>query len=341
MTNVVRRWLRWLRARWDAVLAWVAHGSGEDGRAPQPRPSRDTGHTGLVRRILRIVHDPLLEGNDRRLRESQGWRDPTALSDGFIQDLSACSQGRVRFQIEDWILEDEFPRKQDGFRYSPKGFVHSLRTGQGFHQPDRIDYRQLIERFDILGRVARGEVDEVWMFGFPFAGYYESVMAGPGAFWCNAPPLEGTSAAGRRFVIMGFNYERGVGEMLESFGHRAESILGRVFSGAHGESNLWERFTRHHASHPGRAQVGTMHFAPNSERDYDWGNRGFVPSGCDDWLSFPPLSGTMRSVNCEEWGGGDIREHHRWWFAHLPNVEGQSNGISHNWWKYVIDPNQA
>jgi len=28
---------------------------------------------------------------------------------------------------------------------------------------------------------------------------------------------------------MGFNYERGVGEMLEDLGHRAESILSHVF----------------------------------------------------------------------------------------------------------------
>jgi hypothetical protein len=341
MTTLVRRLLKGLRSRWNALLAWTGRGSGEDDRVFVPRPSRGTGYTRLMSRILLIVHDPLLESQDRRLRESQDWRDPTVLCDEFIEDLSVCSHGRVRFQIEDRILVDEFPRKEDGFRYSPKGFVHSLRTGQGFHQPDRLDYPRLIEQFGILERVKRGEIDEIWMFGFPYAGYYESAMGGPGAYWCNAPPLEGTFAAGRRFVMMGFNYERGVGEMLESYGHRVESILGRVFSGTHGESNLWEQFIRHHASHPGRAQVGTMHFAPNSERDYDWGNRRFVPSGCDDWLSFPPLTGTMRSVNCEEWGGGDIREHHKWWFAHLPYAEGGSNGISFNWWKYAVDPNRA
>ena len=31
----------------------------------------------------------------------------------------------------------------------------------------------------------------------------------------------------RRFVIMGFSYERGVGEMLENMGHRAEFDHGK------------------------------------------------------------------------------------------------------------------
>ena len=64
----------------------------------------------------------------------------------------------------------------------------------------------------------------MWLWGFPYAGYYESIMAGPGAFWCNAPALKETGQAQRRFIIMGYNYQRGVGEMLENLGHRAESL---------------------------------------------------------------------------------------------------------------------
>ncbi|NIS82218.1 MAG: hypothetical protein GTO14_18885 [Anaerolineales bacterium] len=163
-------------------------------------------------------------------------------------------------------------------------------------------------------------------------------MGGPGAFWCNAPPLAGSEDAGRRFVIMAFNYERGSGEMLESFGHRAESILAQVYVDHDAEANLWQRFTRHDRSHPGKAEVGTVHFAPNSERDYDWGNRRFVPSRCDDWLQPPGFQGEPRLVNCEEWGNGDIRLHHLWWFRHFPHFEGQTGGVSNNWWNYVLNP---
>ena len=135
---------------------------------------------------------------------------------------------------------------------------------------------------------------------------------------------------------MGFSYERGVGEMLEDLGHRTESILEHVFHGTRGEANLWQRFTRYDLVAPGRAQVGNVHFAPNSLRDYDWGNPRTVLSGCDDWLAFPDLRGDYRPVNCAEWGNGDIRRHHTWWLSHLPKVSGRIRGISNNWWKYII-----
>ncbi|MEK6587914.1 MAG: hypothetical protein AABY97_03635, partial [Chloroflexota bacterium] len=174
-----------------------------------------------------------------------------------------------------------------------------------------------------------------------YGGYYESRMAGPGSFWCNSPPLEGWGEARRRFVVMGFNYERGVGEMLESFGHRTESILAKAFENVALSENLWERFTRYDQRHPGQAEVGNIHFAPNSERDYDWGNRRMVSSSCDDWNGFPDLTGQRRMINSEEWGNGDIRRHHLWWFRHLPHVEGETNGVLNNWWAYILDPNRV
>jgi len=58
----------------------------------------------------------------------------------------------------------------------------------------------------------------------PDAGFWESARAGRGAYSCNSPPIKGIRTS-NLFVIMGFNYERGAGEMLESFGHRVESIL--------------------------------------------------------------------------------------------------------------------
>ena len=176
-------------------------------------------------------------------------------------------------------------------------------------------------------------------------------MVGQGAYWCNAPPVEGVACA-RRFVVMGFNYERGVGEMLENFGHRTESILTRVYGSwrewggwapARGErGHAWDRFTAYEAVVPGEAGCGTVHFAPNSARDYDWGNPTPVWSTCDDWLHYPALTGRRRRVDCREWGGGDIRAHHRWWLAHLPRAAGRdASGRLHNWWTYAVDVNLA
>ncbi len=305
----------------------------------QPLRAMATPAEAVWPKILVISFNPIVPvSGGRSLTEALGWHDASGLADAYAADLAEASGGYYRCQIADRLTVDDFPQKADGYRYSGQEYLAAWRARRGFHQPDWMDYTRVIDEFGLVKRVRDGQIDEVWLFGFPYAGFYESRMAGPGAFWCNAPPLEGTARAGRRFVIMGFNYERGVGEMLESFGHRAESILSYVFRARRGPANLWERFTRYEKSHPGRAEVGTVHFAPNSRQDYDWGNRSPVLSRCDNWYRYPDLSGEPRLVDCRQWGNGDIRKHHLWWLSHFPRLGGSSNGILDNWWAYVVDP---
>lgn len=297
----------------------------------------------LTSRVLLIIHTPRIpsEGG-RKLHQVLRWNDPDDLVRRYIADVRECSYGRANFEIVERVEVDGFPVKQDGFVYTPETYLRCWRGRSGFHQPDGVDYHQLLDEFEVVAQVNSGVIDEVWLFGFPYAGYDESIMVGPNAIWCNAPPLAPVGSAARatrRFIVMGFNYERGVGEMLEDLGHRAESILSHIFRRS-GEANLWERFTRYEKTHPRQAECGNVHFAPNSERDYDWGNPRYVLSRCDAWLNFPDLSAPSRRVNCAEWGNGDIRQHHLWWFQHFPHVDGASHGTSHNWWEYVVDPNR-
>jgi len=293
----------------------------------------------ITRKVLMITHNPVLKTQGgRTLKEHFRWNDPDTLAGGYIDDVRECSYGYANYEVVERLVIDGYPLKRDGFRYDERSYLEAWRS-RHFHDPDGVDYLELVREFDMIERVNSGQIDEVWLFGHPYGGYWESIMCGPGASWCNAPPLAGTEGAHRKFVIMGFNFERGVGEMLEDLGHRAESILYKVFEGARGDANLFERFTRYDKTHPGRAECGNVHFAPNSQRDYDWGNPRPVLSGCDTWYNFPDLSGDPRTVTCAEWGNGDIREHHRWWFRHFPHLKGESNGIAWNWWQYVIDPN--
>lgn len=269
-----------------------------------------------------------------------GWNDPEALARRYIAEVRRCSYGYANYRITDRIVVHGFPIKRDGFRYTEESYLGALQIGK-LHDPDEVDYLELVRQFDLISRVDSGDVDEVWLFAFPGAGYWESIMAGPGAFWCNAPEMEGTGHCSRRFVVMGFNYERGVGEMLEDLGHRAESILTRVFDRTSGEADLFERYTRYDLTHPGRAEMGTIHFAPNSLSDYDWGNPRPVLSRCDSWYDFPDLNLEPRVVTCDEWGGGNTRAHHFWWLSHFPHLTGRSDGVSWNWWEYVVDPNRV
>lgn len=295
----------------------------------------------IHRRVLAIIHNPVFRSRSgQKIRQVFGWNDPDQLAKAYIEDIHWCSFGYANYEIAERIEVDGFPMKLDNFTYTEASFLQAWQT-QRFHQPDAVDYLRLVHEFDMIPKINSGQIDEVWLFGFPYGGYYESIMAGPGAFWCNAPPLAGTEGAARRFVIMGFNYERGVGEMFEDLGHRAESIMSKVFERTKGETNLFERFTRYDLKFPGQAEVGNVHFAPNSVRDYDWDNPRPVLSRCDTWYRFPDLSGEARRVITAEWGGGDIRAHHRWWLRHFPHITGETNGISHNWWEYVIDPNRV
>lgn len=295
--------------------------------------------SSISRKVTLIHHVPRVpELQDQRLHEVLGWNNPEELVELFIQELREVSGGLADYQIAAEIEEDLFPRKLDGFQYNSKSYLAAMRGVGGFHRPDGIDYQKILLTHNVFDNVRSGKIDEVWMMGFPYAGYYESIMVGPGAFWCNAPPIKEKKQSGRRFVVMGFNYERGLGEMLESYGHRAESIMSEVYRRNQGAENYWERFIRHEQSHPGGAEVGSIHFAPNSTHDYDWGNHHKVLSNCDAWLEFPPLLDLPRKVNCSEWGGGEIREHHRWWFRHLPRASGETNGVLNNWWSYILDP---
>ncbi|HEX5690165.1 MAG TPA: hypothetical protein VFX76_09190 [Roseiflexaceae bacterium] len=298
---------------------------------PQRRPP------GVVRpRVLQIVFDPTVSSEGgRKLREILRWNDPDVLARQYIDDLAASSGGYLNYQIVDRIEVDAFPLKADGFRYTGEEFVRGWRERR-MHEPDLVDYPALLREFDLVARRARGEFDEVWLFAFPYAGFWESTMVGRGAFWCNSPPVPNSQHCDSRFVVMGFSCERGVDCMLENFGHRVESIMTHVFRGHPPQYNLWERFTRYDQIAPGQSQCGNVHFAPSSARDYDWGNPRAVVSYCDDWYSFPHLPGKARRVDRSEWGNGDMRAHHIWWLDHLPRVAGETYGVSNNWWEYLL-----
>ena len=173
-------------------------------------------------------------------------------------------------------MRDGFPVKADGFRYDAAGFLRCWREVRGFDTPDAADYTASLPEFDVIRRINAGEIDEVWLFGPPYAGYYESPMAGPGAFWCNSPPLTAPVRHAARLPAP----LRGDGLQLRARRGRDAGELRPPRRVDHGP-----RLRRAPAAGqplgalhplrpvaPGQAALGNVHFAPNSERDYDWGN---------------------------------------------------------------------
>jgi hypothetical protein len=318
-------------------------------KEPSPAPSQPAGMpdstdevaTITTSKVMVIVYDPTMD-DGQKLSQKMNWHRPDDLVAAFTGDILKFSHGMARYQIVQRVVVDEFPAKVDGYRYTPQAYLDILRGAAQPHTPQDVDYAAILTSFNILSKVSSSEIDEVWVFAFPHAGFYESSMGGAGAFWCNAPALKNTAQCPRRFVLMGFSFERYVGEMLESFGHRTESMMTKTFEKLTGDANLWTRFIRFEKSAPGKAACGNIHYAPNSQRDYDWNNPTVVSSECYDWLlNFPNFKGDVRTVTAAEWGSGDIRLHHQWWLNHIPHAAGRRNGIHNNWWQYIIDPNKA
>jgi hypothetical protein len=307
-------------------------------------------------KVLLIILNPMMDAaSGTRLSGEMDWARPDDLVSRFIAEVLQASGGLVRYRVAERIQLDEFPALADGFRYTAQTYRDVLNRKVAPHAPSGVDYSAILERFDVKRRVESGEIDEVWLMGFPHAGLYESVMAGPGAFWCNAPPLAQTSRWKRRCVIMGFSFERELGEMLHSYNHRAEAIMARMFGSLNflawaykpnrvpatvsldQKLNLFEQFILFDQIAPGRAGVGTVHYAPNGARDYDLGSPRMVSSNCYDWLQFPKFQADVRMVSASEWGGGSERAYQRWWMNHLPKTAGRRDGIHINWWQYIAN----
>lgn len=310
----------------------------------------------VTARVLLAIYDPVMNPvSGAKLSQLMKWQQPDDLANAYIQDILETSSGLARYQIVQRLELNEFPVKTDGYRYDPHTYLEVLKGVQPAHKPEGADYKAILTGLKVLPRIAMREIDEVWLFAFPHAGFYESSMAGAGAFWCNSPPLQIEPVPTRRFIVMGFSYERGVGEMLESFGHRCESLVSKAFNcqefvdwayrpervpaTANPPLNPFQQFLCFDQIAPGKSGIGTIHYAPNSDHDYDWNNPRSVPSNCHDWKNFPKFKDDVRQVTADEWGRGNIRSHHKWWLQHIPRFPGRTGGVANNWWQYMIDPN--
>jgi hypothetical protein len=173
-------------------------------------------------------------------------------------------------------------------------------------------------------------------------------MAGPGAFFINGGVYPEVPTK-RPFAFYGFNYERGVAEMLHNTCHRTEATLNRIFGkwNLKDPKNDWDLFSANESQSSGYAGVGTCHWPANAEHDYDYGNERVVQSWAEDFLNYPNLScrdrkSRMKPVSRDTWAmpiDGRVDHHWNymvWYFTLLPRAPGVSaEGRQNNWWKYV------
>lgn len=299
-------------------------------------------------RVLLYVFDPIMENmGGQRMHDAYGWQDPVTLTNSVISDLRTSSHGNASYEVVDTQIVDEYPRAIDGFQYDDASFDIAWRN-RDFHSgppygDNMFDYRRFLERNDIVPRINSGDIDEVWIYSGPDSGTWESTMVGDGSYWLNSSPVPIDSD--RAFAVMGWNFERGVGEAIHSFGHRAESIMVHCYgSWAPNRNTTWNRFTLLDRDAPGLGGVGNVHFPVNGLSDYDYNNARSVQSNADAWYSYPALNNDRRSFNAREWSPNSAdpqREYLNWWYAHMPHVPGRApDGKLADWWRYLTDIDQ-
>lgn len=295
-------------------------------------------------KVLVLNYDPLVPSEkNRRLSEVFQWGSPERLAARFKAEMEFAAGGYLKFEIVEWRNLNEIYALKDGYRYKVEEYVFNRRNNSGWHKPGEPDYPGVLEEQEVAALIDAGKVDEVWIFSDHYFGVWEASMAGPGAFFINGGVYPQVPSQ-RPFAFYGFNYERGVAEMMHDASHRTESTLNRVY----GQWNLkeprsnWDKFSANDQQSNGVAGVGTCHWPANANGDYDYGNERVVQSWADDYLNYPNLTFTKKPVSRATWGRGAGNNAHldymSWYFAHVPRAAGVNpDGRQNNWWKYIMD----
>lgn len=304
----------------------------------------------ITRKVYVIAYDPLLS-NGQNLSTYLKWYSRDTLSQQTIDFFKSVTNNRVQYSIvATTVITDEWPAKMDGFRYDETSYLDVIQGRATPHSPDNVDYSAIVnsDRLDICGKANRGEIDEVWMYNGPFFGFYESTLAGPGAFWFNSPPVPETNSCNRLIPIMGPSPQREVDCAIENFGHRTESTLDKVYGWreANETSNSWEKYALVKALAPSYTYsgCGTVHYPPNGITDYDYADSAAVLTNCADFYNYPNLNDPVTvamAATCSDWSCSQLN-YFRYWFEHLPRAPGcGSDYFSSDWWVYFASPVRA
>jgi len=286
--------------------------------------------------------DPIMpQYNNQLCHQAYNWNDPITLTEGYIHENVEASGNYTYYNLTHWEWIDDWPIKSNNFKYDPDTYDDCW-VGGNCYSPDIMDYPANISNYNIDDKINSKLFEEVWFWGGPAFGYYESAMAGPGAFYINGGTYTNVDTD-RPFVVMGFNYERRVTEMMHSNGHRAENHMRRAYSYTWNQANPvtnWDKYT----SNRGRTNstvfgVGDIHFPANGDSDYDYADPTYVTSTALDWANYPNLTGATTSINRSAWAVPDYSfGYMKFWFNQLPKADGiNADGRMNNWWKYIYD----
>jgi hypothetical protein len=316
-------------------------------------------------KVVVVYEDPKLPmfGN-KRIHECMNtpsvkerlWNDPIALSADYKKTLEEVSGNVVDYEIVKEIQADHFFTflKNDPLkRHLTLDEISRLLSEPEWKTLKSVgtsyDYNGMIKFYGLDKLCDNEGIHEVWVWTFPYCGMYESHMMGEKAFFINSDPDTITTCKGL-LNIMGLNYERDLACAMESYGHRFESTMMKVYGWwkydkktSKEELTTWERYAGYSKIYNkfdvGKSNIGNIHYPPNGQIDYNWNNKDRVLSYADEWLNYPNVKESKaRWIDCAEWDCSHIG-YMKWWFMHIPHYKGinPKDGKLNNWWLYVVD----
>jgi cysteine-rich repeat protein len=313
----------------------------------------------LTRKVLWLIYDPILSGG-QRLHTKYGFNDPFPLVPQIISTLQSASHGYANYQNVEVKDLNAFPPQTNRATFTEATYDQCFNgTDCG---PTRYDYGKAFQDLNICSRIQSGEVDEVMIYGADWFGMDEFAFKIPGDripyntptnLWLYEWRKYNLPDCGKTYFVMGFNSPVGLDNAIHSFGHRVESALSLTVGRGYwdgcpgGPAGLtdWDRFTcidiNKTASGANVAGCGNVHYPPNGQSDYDYGNTRSVSNACQSWQNYPFTTPTLVNQTCSTYGCDQIG-YMQWWLGSLPLKNGvTSNGNLRNWWKYAIDFDNA
>ena len=324
--------------------------------------------TTVTKKVLFLIYDPVMS-DGRKLHVYKGWYDPNVLFPQILDAIRFSSGGYVDYQVVETHDLNEWPAMQGNFRYTETSYLACLANNATCYGSD-FDFLKMFNDYSICSKLQSGTIDEVVIYGAPWFATDEFAWKTPGDVLPYYTPTNGQLYSsrtknipdcGKTVFVMGYSYERGLGEALESFGHRLESAVsvtvGRGFwDGCVGNATLgasdWDHFTcidrDKTPSGVNVAGCGGNHSPPNSRWDldpvtnlHDDYNTAYVNHACPSWANYPFTTKTIVNQNCNAWGCDRVG-FLKWWMAGLPKNDGlNTKGNLNNWWRYVVDYDNA
>lgn len=278
----------------------------------------------------------------RRLNATFGWPNGQSMANDQKSWWKEATFGMVKANFVVVTNLDIFPLMSSGKRFNQQSYYDYWKKGETDKHPGgSFDYAHFLTN-DVpwmIPAIERGEIDQVWLYGWPGMNTNETRLFGKGAFGCNSFGF-GRLMNDRMFMMCMPSIERSDTPM-ENFGHGCEWHLGGAFHNYvysfdngidYTNSHDMALYRAHGSECTDNVNIGDVHYAPNSVRDYDWGNTTPVMSYADCWYDYPNMTNWVpRSMTCADWGNGVNYKHKIWFFKHMPEKVGLRRGHMMNW----------